>query len=83
MSFMNSLLTYTPFNQFLQAYENGKVVLYELRSGYNGVSLAVKNNHSVSILVTITCKVLNALSHTGNLKASKVRLVERYCHLNE
>ena len=55
-----------------QAYDGGKVIVYELRSGYNGVSLAVQNLHDASVQVTIECKAVNALSHTGNLKATKV-----------
>jgi hypothetical protein len=55
-----------------QAYDGGKIVVFELRSGYNGVSLAVQNLHDVSVQVTIDCKAVNALSHSGSLKASKV-----------
>jgi hypothetical protein len=43
----------------------------ELRSGYNGVSLAVQNQHDSSVEVTIELKVLNAVSHNGDLKATK------------
>ena len=55
----------------MQVYDGGKVIVYELRSGYNGVSLAVRNFHDVSLEVTMDCKAVNALSHTGNLKATQ------------
>ena len=55
-----------------KVYDGGKVLVYELRSGYNGVSLAVQNLHDTSIQVSITVKAVNALSHTGSLKATQV-----------
>ena len=55
-----------------KVYDGGKVLVFELRSGYNGVSLAVQNLHDTSIQVSITVKAVNALSHTGSLKATQV-----------
>jgi len=50
-------------------YDGGKFAIFDLRSGYNGVSLAAKNLFNLPLEVTVKCKAVNALSHTGSLNA--------------
>jgi hypothetical protein len=55
-----------------KAYDNGKVVVLNLRSGYNGLSLAVQNLHDTSIEVTIELKLVNAVTSADAVKVAKV-----------
>ena len=63
----------------LQSFDGGKIVVYELRSGSNGVSLAAQNHYEIPMQITIKCTVNNALSHSGSLTATKVSCSTSVC----
>eukprot|EP00753_Platysulcus_tardus_P013431 PLAT3679.10.p1 GENE.PLAT3679.10~~PLAT3679.10.p1 ORF type:complete len:805 (+),score=398.15 PLAT3679.10:58-2472(+) len=50
--------------------DGGRLVIYTLKSGYRGVSLAVENRGDSSLDITIDCsKSVNCISHRGELLA--------------
>lgn len=50
-------------------FEEGKIKLYKLKSGYSGVSFVVENKHYLPLVFVLDCSTsVNVCSHRGDLK---------------
>jgi hypothetical protein len=53
----------------------GKITIFTRKSGFNGVSYVIKNNHTRVLHFTMDCSTgVNIVSHRGNLKHTQTIL---------
>jgi hypothetical protein len=70
-----SLPLYLPLPHFFFLFKKGKITLYTRKSGFNGVSYVIKNNHTRVLHFTMDCSTgVNIVSHRGNLKHTQTIL---------